>query len=182
MKDRLDKTLLKKIENIFYFLRLCNWTYNKHTYGFLTYIIWYIIAAACWYFFLFCSTSSYPPQFFFSKNVANTIHIVSNISSLFLTFVEKKEAFYVCRLCFQGFHEKKKNNALDFEKCWKLKQNQAKSNSGSEYCGRFFRLRSLSCVHENWALPWCSMKIKYIIWKFLLFFSWRMYEKTKTKV
>ena len=135
MEDRLDKTLLKKIENIFYFLRLCNWTYNKHTYGFLTYIIWYIIAAACWYFFLFCSTSSYPPQFFFSKNVANTIHIVSNISSLFLTFVEKKEAFYVCRLCFQGFHEKK-------IMLWILKMLKTKTKS-SKINVRFGILRAI---------------------------------------
>ena len=96
------------IENIFYFLRLCNSTYNKQKYIWVFNLYNMIYHSCCMliFFFFFAQLVVTLPHFFF-KNVANTIHIVSNISSLFLTFVEKKEAFYVCRLCFQGFHEKK---------------------------------------------------------------------------
>ena len=126
------------IENIFYFLRLCNSTYNKQTYIWVFNLYNMIYHSCCMliFFFFFAQLVVTLPNFFFQKMLPIQIHIVSNISSLFLTFVEKKEAFYVCRLCFQGFHEK--NNALDFknvENKNKIKQNQ---KSGSEYCGRIF--------------------------------------------
>ena len=135
MKDRFDKTLLKKIENIFYFLRLCNSTYNKHTYGFLTYIS-YIIAAACWYFFFFFAQLVVTlPHFFFQKMLPIQYILFPIYQAYFWLLLKKKEAFYVCRLCFQGFHEKK-------IMLWILKMLKTKTKS-SKIKVRFGILRAI---------------------------------------
>ena len=84
----------KKIENIFYFLRLCNSTYNKNTYGFLTYI-WYIIAAACWYFFFFAQLVVTLPPFFFQKCCQYNTYCFQYIKLIF-DFLLKKKKLFMC--------------------------------------------------------------------------------------
>ena len=138
------------------------------------------------FFFFFAQLVVTLPPFFFSKMLPIQYILFPIYQAYFWLLLKKKEAFYVCRICFQRFPWKR-------IMLWILKMLKTKTKSSKiksqvrNIAGEFFRLRSLSCTRslvcmKNWVLPWCSMKIKYIYEKFLLFFSWRMYEKTKTKV
>ena len=151
------------IENIFYFLRLCNSTYNKQTYIWVFNLYNMIYHSCCMliFFFFFAQLVVTLPHFFFKKCCQYNTYCFQYIKLIF-DFCWKKEAFYVCRLCFQGFHEKK-------IMLWILKMLKTKTKS-SKIKFRFGILRAnfLGCALYHALAASCAWKIepcRDVLWK-----------------
>ena len=115
MKDRFEKTLLKMIENIFYFLRLCNSTYNKQTYIWVFNLYNMIYHSCCMliFFFFFAQLVVTLPPFFFQKCYQYKYILFPIYQAYFWLLLKKKKLFMCVVYAFKV--SMKKNNALDFK-------------------------------------------------------------------
>ena len=114
------------------------------------------------FFFFFAQLVVTLPTFF-SKLLPIQYILFPIYQAYFWLLLKKKKLFMCVVYAFKDFHEKK-NNALDFKKCWKQKQNQAKSKV------RFGILRAnfLGCALYHALAALCAWKIEScrdVLWK-----------------